>query len=130
MSMDYNPNKVIPPVVAGALSALKAAIAEPSVKRFVYTSSSSATTNASTSKEGVVVTEETWNDAAVREAWADPPYEPSRASAVYSASKTTAEKETWALYREAQKSRPDLIMNTGMSRYAPTHQYQTTLTVS
>ncbi|UNI19497.1 hypothetical protein JDV02_005679 [Purpureocillium takamizusanense] len=112
MSMDYNPNNVIPSVVAGALSALKAAIAEPSVKRFIYTSSSSAAKKASTSKEVTVVTQETWNDEAITAAWAEPPYEPSRASAVYSASKTAAEKETWALYREAQKSRPDLIMNT------------------
>lgn len=112
MSLDHDPNQVIPPVVAFALNAVKAAYAEPSVKRFVFCSSSTAAVLSVVDKPGVVVTEETWNDEAVREAWADPPYTPERAHAVYSASKVLAEKAIWEYYRDHSEERPDLVVNT------------------
>ncbi|UPK96710.1 hypothetical protein LCI18_007645 [Fusarium solani-melongenae] len=68
-TFDPDPNKVIPTVIAGAVNALKAAFAEPSVKRFVYTSSSTAALLPKPNVPGIVVTEGTWNDEAVKLAW-------------------------------------------------------------
>ncbi|KAJ4328690.1 hypothetical protein N0V84_000881 [Fusarium piperis] len=112
MSLDPNPNNVIPGVIAGAVNALKAAYAEPSVKRFVYTSSSSATVIADPSQPGINVTEETWNENAIKQAWADPPYTMERADATYGASKAQAEQEVWKYYKEHRDERPDLVVNT------------------
>jgi nucleoside-diphosphate-sugar epimerase len=115
MSFDPNPYNVIPSVVAGAVNVLNAALAEPSVKRFIYTSSSTAAVLSSQSSPGVVVTQDTWNEASVQEAWAEPPYGPQRSSAVYAASKTAAEKEIWRCYREFPFRRRDFVLNTGVS---------------
>ncbi|KAL5610993.1 hypothetical protein FOBRF1_007110 [Fusarium oxysporum] len=112
MSFDPNPYNVIPSVVAGAVNVLNAALAEPSVKRFTYTSSSSAAVLSSQSRPGIVVTQDTWNEASVQEAWAEPPYGPQRSSAVYAASKTAAEKEIWKCYREFPFRRRDFVLNT------------------
>ncbi|OAA66939.1 NAD dependent epimerase/dehydratase [Niveomyces insectorum RCEF 264] len=114
MSFDPDPNKVIPTAVAGAVTALKAAYAEPSVKRFVLTSSSSATLPAGKEAyaEGRVITEKTWSEDAVALAWAPPPYTPDRSSAVYSASKVEAEQAVWKYHEENKAKRPDLVVNT------------------
>lgn len=113
MALDPNPNNVIPGVIAGALNALKAAFAEPSVKRFIYTSSSSAAVIADPAQTGINVTEETWNEVAIKQAWADPPYTMERVAFTYAASKVQAEQEVWKYYKEHLKERPDLIVNTG-----------------
>lgn len=55
--MQSDPNAVIPKVVGGAINALKAAAKEPSVKRVVLTSSSSAALIPQPNAEGIVVTE-------------------------------------------------------------------------
>lgn len=115
MSLDHDPNKVIPGAVAFALNAVKAAYAEPSTRRFVFCSSSTAAVLAVVDRPGVVVTEETWNEDAVREAWADPPYTPDRSHAVYSASKVLSEQAIWRYYDEHASERPDIVVNTGQS---------------
>ncbi|WAO97170.1 Epimerase domain-containing protein [Fusarium falciforme] len=112
LSFDFNPHNVIPDVIAGAINALKAAHAESSVKRFVFTSSSAAAVSSTIGAPGIKVTEETWNEDAVKEAWAEPPYTPERAAPVYSASKTQAEQEVWKYHTEHQNERPDLVVNT------------------
>ncbi|KAM0354946.1 hypothetical protein ACHAPU_000787 [Fusarium lateritium] len=112
MSMDPDPNNVIPAVIAGAVSALKAAYAESSVKRFVFTSSSAAAVVSIPGAPGVTVTEETWSDAAVKAAWADPPYDRSRSGAVYAASKHQSERAIWDYHKEHRSERPDLVVNT------------------
>ena len=94
VALDPNPNNVIPAAIAGAVNALKAAYAEPGVKRFVLTSSATAVVWPSPDQPGTIVTEDTWNEDAVKRAWAEPPYKPERALAVYAASKTQAEQET------------------------------------
>ncbi|KAM5354656.1 hypothetical protein ACJ41O_001303 [Fusarium nematophilum] len=111
-SLDFNPHNVIPVAIAGAINALKAAYAEPSVKRFVLTSSSAATVISAVDKPGITITAETWNEDAVKAAWAEPPYTPERIGPVYAASKTQAEQEVWKYYREHQSERPDLVVNT------------------
>lgn len=103
--------EVIPVTIAGALNALKAAYAEPSVKRFVHTSSATAAFGALS--HGITVTEETWNEKAVERAWAPPPYEPDRPAFVYEASKTQSEQEIWKFHRQNRSRRPDLVVNSG-----------------
>ncbi|KAI1811310.1 hypothetical protein GGS20DRAFT_563628 [Poronia punctata] len=112
MTLAHDPNEVIPGAVDFALNAIKAAYSEPSTKRFVFCSSSSAAVLAVTGKPGIVVTEETYNEQAVVEAWAPPPYTPERSHAVYSASKTLAEQAIWKYYRENAERRPDIVVNT------------------
>lgn len=98
-NFDPNPSKVIPVTVGAATSILKAAISEPSVSRFVYTSSVAA---AATQRPGnqTHVGRDTWNDWAIQVANAPPPYEASRGPAVYSAAKAEAEKAVWNFLEE------------------------------
>ncbi|KAL3426764.1 aldehyde reductase protein [Phlyctema vagabunda] len=99
MSLSPDPNTVIPEVLAGIRSIIDSAILSPSVKRFVYTSSSTAIT--SPSKEVARhFTVDSWNDAAVAAAWAPPPYTEDRALDVYFASKTEAEKMLFKYSKE------------------------------
>ncbi|KAJ3541096.1 hypothetical protein NM208_g443 [Fusarium decemcellulare] len=110
-SLNPNPNNVIPSKISNARNALKAAYGEPEVKRFVYTSSSAALYPV-LDGPGLVVGQDTWNDFSIKEAWKEPPYEPERGMAVYSASKTQAEQEVWMFHQEHRHQRPDLVVNT------------------
>lgn len=110
-SMDPNPHNVIPGTVAGVKNALMAAAKEPTVKRFVLTSSSASALIPRPNEE-VTVTTDTWNEMIIKEAYRDPPYEPERAYPVYAASKTLAEKEAW---RFVQENNPGFVLNTGKS---------------
>lgn len=125
MSFVNEADKVIPITVAGAVNALKAAYAEPSVKRFVLTSSSAAAVGILES--GTTVTEKSYNLKAVERAWSGPPYEPERPVIVYEASKTEAELAVWKFHNENRSKRPDLVLNAGMlpiSQWIPaTHIY-------
>lgn len=98
-NFDPDPSKVIPVTVGAATSILKAAVSEPSVKRFVYTSSVAA---AATQRPGnhTHVGRDTWNSWAIEIANAPPPYEASRGPAVYSAAKAKAEKAVWNFLEE------------------------------
>lgn len=96
----YDPNEAIATVVNGALNALEAAAKEGSVKRVVLTSSSTA---AASPKPNVhfIIDENTWNEEAVKAAWAPPPYEgEQRKLDVYSASKTQSEQAAWKWVKE------------------------------
>jgi hypothetical protein len=104
---------VIPQAIAFAENALKSAYKENSVKRFVLTSSSSAAVLSIPGAPGVEVLEDTWNEFAVKAAWAEPPYTPERGGVVYAASKTEAEKAVWKYHKENRDKRPDLVVNTG-----------------
>jgi nucleoside-diphosphate-sugar epimerase len=98
-SLSPDPNKVIPQTLAGVTNLLRAAAAEPSVEQFVYTSSMAAVR---IPVPGVVfhVDENTWNDAALAQAWAPPPYDSSRSIIVYAASKVEAERAVWKFVKE------------------------------
>jgi len=61
MSLDPDPNLVIPQNIAGAVSIAESAAKEPSVKRFVYTSSSTAITAPKPNKKFEISTKN-WND--------------------------------------------------------------------
>ncbi|KAM5347337.1 hypothetical protein ACJ41O_010342 [Fusarium nematophilum] len=111
-SFDPDPNKVIPSTIAFAINTLKAAYKEPSVKRYILTSSSAATVLSQRGALGIVVDGDTWNEEAVKAAWAEPPYNAERAIFVYAASKTQSEQEVWKYHKEHRSSRPDLVVNT------------------
>ncbi|PNP77063.1 hypothetical protein FNYG_09676 [Fusarium nygamai] len=117
MSMDSDPNNVIPAVIDFAVAAIKAAYAEPSVKRFVFTSSSSAAVVSQRDVPGVKVTEESWSEGAIKKAWADPPYTPDRRGAVYAASKAQAEQAIWKYHKEHHSEKPELVVNTVLPNF-------------
>jgi nucleoside-diphosphate-sugar epimerase len=117
-NFDPDPLNVIPPAISGALAAIRAAYAEPSVKRFVLTSSSTAAFLPTPNAPGIVVTENTWNDVAVKLAWGGLPLSvPEQAGITYAASKTQSEQEVWKFHNENQEKRPDLVVNTGKFRF-------------
>jgi nucleoside-diphosphate-sugar epimerase len=86
---------------------LNSAAREPSVKRFVYTSSSQAASDPIPNKE-FIMDSNTWHDSCIEEAWAPPPYGPERAWPVYAASKTQAEKALWQF---AKEQKPGFVVN-------------------
>ncbi|EEU33936.1 uncharacterized protein NECHADRAFT_55822 [Fusarium vanettenii 77-13-4] len=96
--------------VVGAMNALKAANKQPSVKRFVLTSSSVAAVFPRPEVEGIVVTENTWNDEAV--AAAQGSSSPAHWYVAYASSKTEAERAVWGFYYKDQSRRSDLVVNT------------------
>lgn len=110
-SFSEDPGQVIDGVVAGTLNFLRAAAKEPSVKRFVLTSSSAAALTAIPNKE-VTVTTDTWNDEAVDHAWnkkgqamGPNPY----GYVVYAASKNEGERAFWKFIKE---EKPSFVANT------------------
>lgn len=107
-TLDPNPHNVVPGTISGTVNALEAAAQEPSVKRFVLTSSSLAALFPKPNRP-VKVTADTWNDEAVELAYRDPPYEPERALPVYAASKTLSEREAWKFMDEMK---PGFTLNT------------------
>lgn len=96
-----DPNDIIPREVAAVRSLLTAAAKEPSVKEFVLTSSIVAATKFEADNTKFV-SKDSWNKESVDEAWAPPPYDDSRAFAVYSASKVASEQEIWR-FRDEEK---------------------------
>jgi len=87
---------------------LNAADNEPSVKRFVFTSSGIAATTFKPN-EKFHVNSSSWNTEDVEAAWKPAPYEAARAFPVYGASKTQAEK---ACYAFVESKQPSFVLNT------------------
>lgn len=105
-----DPTHSIPAIVKGAVSMLEAAAAQPSVKAVVYTSSLWACTTPKPNTR-YHIGDDMWNEQAIEEAWAPPPYTEERRIAVYAAGKAEAEKACWK-FMEATK--PGFIFNTGI----------------
>ena len=108
LSLDPDPNNVVPEAIAGVTNLLTAAAEEPSVKRFVLTSSSTAAILPKPNNP-VTVTVDTWNDELVSFVYDNPP-KPENAYAVYGASKTLQEKAAWDFVRNKQ---PEFVLNSG-----------------
>lgn len=105
----FDPNEAVPMIVSGSLNALTAAAKEPSVKRVVLTSSSTAAASPQPNKV-FRIDDHLWNEDAVKAAWAPPPYEGvQRRLDVYSASKTRAEQEAW---KWMKANKPGFVLNT------------------
>ncbi|KAH8901544.1 putative NAD dependent epimerase/dehydratase [Thozetella sp. PMI_491] len=94
LNFEGDPNKMIPPTIAGTTAILEAALKEPSVKSIVYTSSIVAHSFCAPG-DHTRIDHDTWNEKSLELAWAPPPYTPERAFAVYAASKTAAERALW-----------------------------------
>jgi len=107
LDFDPNPNNVVPQTVAGVTSILESASNESSVTRFVFTSSMAAPVSPMSEQDGVI-DRSSWNEFAVKAAWAPPPYEASRAMLVYAASKVAAEQ---ALWKYVEDSKPRFVTN-------------------
>lgn len=95
-----DPNVAIPATIESALSVCRAAAKEPSVKRFVFTSTFWAATFPVPGVGDTITNLDTWNDAAVQAAWAPPPYESDRIMPVYFAAKVEAEKAVWKFVKD------------------------------
>ncbi|GKT40502.1 aldehyde reductase 2 [Colletotrichum spaethianum] len=115
VNFNPDPNEVIPTAVESAAIAIKAAYREPSVKRFVLTSSSSVTLTANPEtfmkEKGAVVTEDSWSPDAKELAWTPGPWGPEHGGPVYIASKVEQEQTVWKYHKENQARRPDLVVN-------------------
>jgi nucleoside-diphosphate-sugar epimerase len=107
MSFGSDPNKVITPMVKTVRSLLQTAANEPSVKRFVFTSSDRAISSVLNGKE-VTIDSTIWNEAAVQRAWRPAPFELDRIWDVYEALKTQTEQEVWKFSRE---EKPTFVVN-------------------
>lgn len=110
MSNSTDPDLVIGNAVSGVLNALRAAKKEgEGIKRFVYTSSSTAAT---LPRPGEVfsVTAESWNNDAVEMVWKTDAVVEKDAFVVYAASKTESERAAWKWARETEH---DFVINTG-----------------
>ncbi|RBA13518.1 hypothetical protein FPRO05_02311 [Fusarium proliferatum] len=109
LGLNSGTGTMIPDAIASALNALKAANNEPSVKRFVYTSSSTAAVFPE-AEVPVIVDSNTWNDKALA-------ILQNSASApewyvAYAASKVEAERAVWGFYHNDMTRRSDLVVNT------------------
>ncbi|KAH7316756.1 hypothetical protein B0I35DRAFT_409920 [Stachybotrys elegans] len=112
VSFGHDPNVVITNAINGAVNVLKAAFAEPSIKRFVHCSSSAALGDVvPIGGEPRTLTQDDWNENMVKLAWAEP-HVPQKAAPVYAASKTQQEQAVWKFYKENKDKRPDLVLNT------------------
>jgi nucleoside-diphosphate-sugar epimerase len=98
MTFSDDPYMVIPEVVSGVASILSSAAHEPSIKRFVLTSSAASCSSPHPGKE-FNISSKTWNDDDVEAAWRPPPYT-GRGWTVYAASKTLAERALWEFIQE------------------------------
>ncbi|KAB8349565.1 hypothetical protein FH972_023590 [Carpinus fangiana] len=107
LSFSKDPNVVIPNVLAGLGHVLDSAAQHSSVKRFVYTSSSTAATLPIHDKV-FSIDASTWNEASIKAAWQPPPYEDGREWEVYASSKTEAEKAAWKFVDERK---PGFVLN-------------------
>ena len=108
-SMSGNPNDVVTPSIAGALNALEAAVLEPLVTRFVYTSSVNATISHERNEPNEV-NSQSWNMMDFRDAWSPPPYGEDRAFPTYNASKMQTEAAVWKWH---DTKKPHFVLNSG-----------------
>lgn len=102
MTFDKDASKVIPATVAATTSILNSCLKEPSVKSFVYTSSSCASALPKPNKVWHIDAN-TWNDEDAKEAWKpESEWKEGHQWIVYGASKTEAERALWK-FRDEKK---------------------------
>ncbi|KAF4342634.1 NADPH-dependent aldehyde reductase [Fusarium beomiforme] len=95
-----DPNIAVPATIESALSVCRSAAKEPSVKRFVFTSTFWAATFPTPGVSDTITNLDTWNDSAIQAAWAPPPYGADRILPVYFAAKAETEKAVWKYVRD------------------------------
>ncbi|EAW14634.1 putative NADPH-dependent methylglyoxal reductase (D-lactaldehyde dehydrogenase [Aspergillus clavatus NRRL 1] len=105
ISITENPQDVIPLSIRSTVNVLEAAYLQPSIRRVIIGSSSMAVYTSVPNREGVQITEHSWNDEAVQEAF-DQSFPSNNALqwkkrlATYAACKTEAERAAWNWVRE------------------------------
>ncbi|KAJ5900145.1 NAD(P)-binding protein [Penicillium taxi] len=109
MSLNPDASEYIPNAVGTTINLLKVANRTPSVKRFVLTSSSSATYLPHPNVEGLVIDHDTWNIDVVQAAWSEQTPSHIKPHIVYSAMKMETERMAWKWY---QANRPGFVFNT------------------
>lgn len=111
VSLDPDPNRVIPLVVDATISALTSAAKEESVQRFVLTSSATAAAVAKPEQQ-LVVNADSWNEESVGLAYKAPEglTDIEKGFNVYGASKVKGEQ---ALWEWVKKNKPDFVVNCG-----------------
>jgi nucleoside-diphosphate-sugar epimerase len=108
MSWSADPNVVVTETVNAATNAVKSAANEPNIKRFLYTSSSAATT-LTHPNETRTIDENSWNEEAIKLAYGPNP-EPYH---VYCASKRQAERAIW---KWVEDNKPGFVVNAGKEK--------------
>jgi nucleoside-diphosphate-sugar epimerase len=98
---------VIPGTISAVTEILNSCLSEPSVKSFVYTSSSAACTLPKPNF-AYTVDSNTWNEEDIKAAWTPAPWEEGHQWIVYGASKAEAEKALWKFREE---KRPHFRIN-------------------
>lgn len=103
---------VIPASVNLIKASLEAAAATPTIQRFVLTSSSAAA--GGEPGKHFDLRPDSWNTAAVKEAWAPHPNDDTVLFPVYQASKVLQEQEAWKFVRERK---PGFVLNTVLPNF-------------
>lgn len=105
-----DPAAVIPQTILGVTTLLRSAARTPSIKSFILTSSSVAVANPTPDNSPSSINTDSWNDAAIAEAWSvtSAPFPDNAPTAVYSASKAEAEKALWDF---VEKEKPSFRVN-------------------
>ncbi|KAE8822905.1 hypothetical protein PTNB85_08911 [Pyrenophora teres f. teres] len=102
-----DPHKIINPSITFVQNILAAAEKEPSVSRFVLTSSSAAASQDRVN-EAYDLTPDMWANWAIEEAWASTPHTEQKARANYYASKALSEQRMWKYVEERN---PRFVVN-------------------
>lgn len=136
VTFEPDPNVVVTDSIAYVTGALESAAKEPTLKRFVYTSSAAAAAQMRFD-EPYPLTQRSWNEVAVERAWAPPPYGPERSFDTYVAAKVQSERALWE-YMATKKPHftantvlPDFLtgksVNTEKQGLGPTGMFMTAL---
>ncbi len=107
LTFSPNPKEVVPPAVKGTTSILRSALREPKIRRFVFTSSSTAT-SLPTPRKQFKIDKNSWNTEVDDFVDFPPPYKPENAFKVYAASKTKAELAVWDFMKTYK---PNFVVN-------------------
>ncbi|KAL1297577.1 hypothetical protein AAFC00_006142 [Neodothiora populina] len=99
LSFSSDAERVISSVVGGVENVLKSVAKTDSVVRFVLTSSSAAALFATPNKE-IKITQDSWNDYSVEQAYKESDDSPTKGAHVYCASKALGEKAMWKFMEE------------------------------
>lgn len=106
VTFNPDPNEVITPIVNMARNILESASKTPSIKRFVYTSSSAALPQPD---QEIHITPDSWVDSSIVDmAWAEP-HTAEKGPLVYTASKFLGERACWDFVKE---KKPHFEFNT------------------
>ncbi|CAG8070524.1 unnamed protein product [Penicillium salamii] len=109
VSMNPDPKAMVPKAIEATLNILKAASKQPDIKAVVLTSSSTAAYTPRSDGEVRMITQDTWNNDAVKMAWDEDTPQQAKGYAVYVACKTEAERSA---FRWVEENNHPFVLNT------------------